>query len=365
MRVLIAPDKFKGTLSAPEAAEAMRRGVSAADPSAEIVCVPLADGGEGTVDVLATTRNARREALRVNSAEGGFVAPVARLDDGSSCIDVASTSGGAPARSASAATSRRTGEAVRALVEQRATRVLIGVGGSSSTDGGVGLARALGWRFLDQRGDDIAEGGAALVDLASIDGGDALRPGCEVLALCDVTNPLVGPSGAARTFAPQKGASQPEVEVLERGLVRFAEVVRRQLGVEVAASERTGSGGGIGAGLLAFLDARLLDGFEYVAAGVGLAAALEAADLVITGEGRMDRGSLAGKVTTGVARMARARGIPALAVCGEVTLDSAAVAAAGFREVVDASVAWGPEARTRSADAVAHATRVAIERVRS
>jgi glycerate kinase len=328
--VVVASDKFKGTMSAADATDAMCRGVLNAYPDARVTKVPLADGGDGTIDVLVATGRARRELVRMEN----FDAPVARLADGSACIEVATTSGCAPQQDALHASSRRTGDAMRALFAEQPMRVLVAVGGSASTDGGVGLAQALGWRFADSEGRAVGPG--ELEGLRSIDGRDRTAPPCPVVGLCDVANPLLGAGGAARTFGPQKGASRVEVETLERGLTSLAEIVRLETGVELADRPHAGAGGGIGAGLIAFCGADLIDGFGFVAETVGLEEAIANADLVITGEGRLDRGSLAGKVTGGVARLARKARVSALAVCGEVALSSEETAQLGFAATVGA-----------------------------
>lgn len=271
-----------------------------------------------------------REPLRASGRNGEFEAPAARLADGSICIEVATTSGKALARAAGDASSLRTGEATAALYARAPARVLVGVGGSASTDGGTGIARAHGWRFLDANDRELPEGGAALVDLAEIDGRAAIAPPCEIVGLCDVANPLLGAFGAARTFGPQKGASPLEVEVLEDGLGRLAEIVSSRLGLDIATPPMYGAGGGIGAGLAAFLGARLQQGFAFISSHVGADLAIEGSDLVITGEGALDAGSLSGKVTGGVARLARAASVPCLAVCGRIDLNEDELRAMGF-----------------------------------
>jgi glycerate kinase len=306
MRILVAPDKFKGTLSARAAADPIASGVAQTSPEVEVECVPLADGGEGTAEVLAP------------------------LPEGTVCIEVASTSGSTTQPDALRASSRATGDAMVEAFARPPQRLLVAVGGSSSTDGGVGIAAALGWRFLDARGVDLEPGGAALRALDRIDASGAVRVPCPVIALCDVANPLLGPQGAARTFAPQKGASPEEVEVLEEGLRRLAEVIRVQLGRDVTDLRGAGAGGGIGAGLAAFLDAEPTDGLGYVARAVGLDDAIARSDFVITGEGRFDEGNRSGKVTTGVADIARRFGKPVLLVCGEIAVGEEELEQLGF-----------------------------------
>lgn len=339
MRILVAPDKFKGTLDARGAAVAIARGIAAALPEAEIECLPLADGGDGTAAALGD------------------------LPNGTVVVEVASTSGLVVQPDALRATSFRTGEALLALYARRPERILVGVGGSSSTDAGTGIARAAGWRFLDRAGDELPPGGAALRALHRIDPADARRSPCPVVALCDVRNVLLGPRGAARTFASQKGASPDDVEILEKGLARWAKVVRDQLGIDVAELPGSGAGGGIGAGLAAFFGADLVDGASFVADHVGLPAAIERADIVVSGEGRLDEGSRNGKVATVVADLARAADRPVYAVCGEVALspqDMKSLGFAGWRDVIsvvgrDAAVGTPDESLEAAAQALASA----------
>ena len=359
MRVVVAPDKFKGTLAARRAAATMRAGILQAVPDADVVCLPMADGGEGTVEVLTSIGSARVETIHARDRNGSFDFPIARLPDGSLCLEVASTSGLQRREGALRASSLRTGEAMKALYVMEPTRVLVGVGGSASTDGGTGIAVAHGWRFSAKRDRELPLGGGALVDLDDLDDNDISSPPCEVVGLCDVSNPLLGPAGAAPTFAPQKGASADEVKLLEGGLERLAAVVRRRLRVDIVSAPMMGAGGGIGAGLAAFLGAELRNGFSFVAEHIDLAGAIAGADLVVTGEGRLDEGSLLGKVTTGVAELARAAGVPVLAVCGRIDLDAATLDSMGFSGAIDASslsdVAMSP------ANSISDAARRALE----
>lgn len=306
MKILVAPDKFKGTLGAPAAASAIARGIRSVLPEAAIVELPLADGGEGTADVLGDAISGRE-----------------------SLIEVAATSGRDERGDALSASSVLTGEALlETLARPGLQLAYVAVGGSRSTDGGTGMATAAGWRFLDKHGQALPPGGGALPDLHRIGGRSSSS--APIVALCDVGNPLLGPDGAARVFAPQKGATPEQVELLERGLERLAEVVQRDLGVDIGTPEGSGAGGGIAGGLLAFFGASLVDGFAFVAEDVGLQRVIEEADVVITGEGRLDGGSLRGKVTTGVARMAHSAGKKCYAVCGDVRLPQKAWRALGF-----------------------------------
>ncbi|MGH2699233.1 MAG: glycerate kinase, partial [Actinomycetota bacterium] len=319
MHVVIAPDKFKGTLSATEVAEALAKGVRAVIPHASLTLRPVADGGEGTVDALLLAHGGRVSTRRVSGPLAGLVeAPLAHLADGSCAIEMSDAAGltlvGADQRDALAASTFGLGQLIAAALDDGERRILIGVGGSASTDGGTGAARAVGWRFLDRDGKELPQGGGSLGHLARIDG-SKVRPevgAATFVAACDVDNPLLGESGAALVFAPQKGASDEEVEVLEEGLTTLARRIEEDLSIDVAGLPSAGAAGGTGAGLRAFFGAELGDGFEVVAEATQLREAIEEADLVVTGEGRLDDQSLGGKAPVGVARIARALGVRCL-----------------------------------------------------
>lgn len=343
MRVVVAPDKFKGTLTALEAAEAMASGVRGAHPRAEIVLVPVADGGEGTCDLLLKYQGGQSRTVTVTDPLGRPVEATVWLLQGRTIgVEMAAASGlsllDAAERDALRASSRGTGELARAGIGlfPRAESLTFFVGGSASTDGGTGAARALGWGFLGDTGRELAEGGGSLASLAHIEPAGGLFD-LPVLGACDVTSPLTGPGGAARLFAPQKGASSSDVDRLERGLQKFGSVVRTELGHDVVTLERAGAGGGMGAGIAAFFEGGLVSGFDVVADAVGLRDALEGADLVLTGEGRLDEQSLAGKACGRVAELARESGTPCIAVTGLLALDPEAIEGAGLATAVQSS----------------------------
>jgi glycerate kinase len=326
VRILVAPDKFKGTLTAGDAAHAIAAGWRRAEPGAEICEVPLADGGEGTLDaLLAATGGERREA-RVSGPTGEPVVARFGLVDGSSplgIVEMALASGLSlvpPDRlDPTGSTSRGTGELMLAALRAGARRLLVTVGGSATTDAGAGVAQALGIRLLDTHGREVGPGGTALLDLDRVDV-SGLAPearGVDVTVLTDVDNPLVGPDGAAAVFGPQKGATPNDVTQLDRALARFADVVRRDTGVEVATMPGAGAAGGIGASLVVFLGATFRSGIDAVMEATGFADHLEDAHVVVTGEGTFDAASLRGKVVGAVLRDARrthARRI--LVLCG-------------------------------------------------
>ncbi|HET9771171.1 MAG TPA: glycerate kinase [Acidimicrobiia bacterium] len=287
---LVCPDKFRGTLTAAGAAEALARGLQAAEVAHrrfdEIRCVPLADGGEGTLDTLLASQGGARRRATVTGPLGEVVeAEYGVLPDGTAVIESARASGLAlvgPANDPLAATSRGTGELIRAAVRNGATRILVTVGGSAMTDGGLGAVDALGWSLA----------------------------GLDVTVACDVTTPFVD---AARRYGPQKGATAAQVALLTRRLERLGEVYRQRTGTDIANLPHSGAAGGLAGGLAA-LGARLEPGFEVVARAVNLEGALEGADLVLTGEGRFDRTSLAGKVTGSVLEWAGSEGVAHRAV---------------------------------------------------
>ncbi|HEX2235384.1 MAG TPA: glycerate kinase [Actinomycetota bacterium] len=370
MRVLIAPDKFKGTLRASEAARAMARGAQRSSAGCSTIVVPLADGGEGTVQALLEALGGELVAARVHGplgapVDGGF----ALLGRGRAAVEMSSGAGLAQVPEgrldALRASSRGAGELVSTALDRGARDVVVGVGGSASTDGGTGAARVLGWRFVDRRGGDLDPGGGALRSLARIDGDgvDERLGECSIVGACDVSNPLLGPAGAAHVFAPQKGASAREVDALEEGLGQLADRIRADLGIEVASAWGAGAGGGMGAGLLAFFGASLEPGFELVARVVGLDARVGQADLVLTGEGRLDAQSLGGKVPVGVAARARAHGVPCVAIAGDVLLDAHEARAAGFSATFSLVRAVGAQrAREHAAAALEEVAADAVER---
>ena len=357
--MIVAPDKFKGTLTAREAANAIASGVGRVLPSADIVRLPLADGGEGTADALVSALGGESVFATVPGPLGEIVrAPLWRLSNGDIVVEMASASGlhlvPEGRRDPLAASSEGAGGLIAKAWNLSPRRLVVGVGGSASTDGGTGAARAIGWRFLDREGRDLPRGGGALTDLATIEGPDELPSG--VVGACDVSSPLCGPAGAARVFGPQKGATPAQVELLERGLERLREVVAAQLGVEIDGVPGAGAGGGMGAGLKSFFRAELRSGFDLVAGAVGLRRALDGASLVITGEGRIDDATLADKVPAGVARLARDAGVPCLAVAGELALDAERLGNAGFAGAIGCTSAIGSRALLDPVGAVTEAT---------
>lgn len=333
--VLIASDKFKGSLTAAEVGDAVARGLRRARPDVTAISQPVADGGDGTV-AAAVAAGYRLVPVAATGPTGRPVlSGYARLGD-TAVVELADVAGlvrlpdGLPAPLTS--TSRGAGELIAAAVNAGCTRIVLGIGGSASTDGGSGLVRALGAVVLDAHGTEVGEGGAGLDAAATVDV-TALRrrmSGIEVVVACDVDNPLTGPQGAAAVYGPQKGADARQVTQLEAALAHWADVVAEATGTDRRQTPGAGAAGGVGFAALALLDARLQPGIELVLDMIRFQDRLAQADLVVTGEGMLDEQTLHGKAVAGVATAARAAGIPVVAVCGRNVLDAETLAAVGI-----------------------------------
>ena len=338
MKIVIAPDSFKESLSALEAASAIEAGFREIFPDADYVKVPVADGGEGTVHAMVAATGGRLVILQATGPLGRPVEAFYGLSgDGlTAVVEMAAASGlelVAPAeRDPLAATSRGTGELIRAALDAGARRFILGVGGSATNDGGAGMLQALGVGLLDAHGAQLAPGGAALARLERIDVAqlDPRIGECVFDVACDVSNPLVGPRGASAIFGPQKGATPAMVDQLDANMRHYASIIARDLGQDVAEIPGAGAGGGIAAAMLVFLNGRLRPGSEIVADAVGLDAAVADADLVVTGEGRIDSQTVNGKTPIGVARVAGRHGKPVIAIGGCLAADAHAVHAHGI-----------------------------------
>lgn len=335
MRVVIAPDSFKGSLAADRAAAAIAAGVARALPTVECVVRPVADGGEGTVAAALRSGWSARTAT-VSGPDGQRVDAVYATDGGTAVVELASAAGlgllDAPAPLT--ATTRGVGELLLAALDSGARRLVLAIGGSGSTDGGAGMLQALGVRLMDAAGSSLPPGGAALAELDRIDARslDPRLADVEFVVASDVTNPLCGPTGAAAVFGPQKGASPDDVELLDAALTRYAAALRRDLGVDVADEPGAGGAGGTAAAALA-LGARLVSGAAMVCDLVRLDDALAGADLVITGEGKLDEQTLSGKAPAEVAGRAAAAAVRCVALAGVVSLGPDRWTAAGFTAV--------------------------------
>ena len=325
VRIIAAPDSFKGSLTAATAAECMARGVKNVLPDAEVLQVPLSDGGEGLVDALLAAAGGTVLTKKVQGPLGEPVeARFGLLKNGVAVIEMAAASGLLLLPEGKSnpllTTTYGTGELIRAALDLQCRRILLGVGGSATNDGGAGMAQALGYSLLDQAGRELPPGGQFLANLDRIDTGGADRRlrETEFIVACDVTNPLTGENGASRVYGPQKGATPAMAAVLDAALRHLAAIIRRDLGIDVENVPGAGAAGGLGAGLMAFADAKLVPGIELVLDAVNFNGLLDGADLVLTGEGSLDAQSFSGKVPVGVAAQASRRGVPVLAFAGTV-----------------------------------------------
>ncbi len=333
MKIVIAPDSFKGSLTALEAAQAIAAGWRRVFMDANILTVPMADGGEGTVQSLVDATGGRLMHKEVTDPLGGKVnAHYGILGDGLTAVIEMAAASGLPLvppgkRNPLITTTFGTGELIQASLDHGCRRLIIGIGGSATNDGGAGVAQALGARLLDADGTPILFGGAALAQLARIDlsNMDPRIAETETVVACDVDNPLIGPRGAAHVYGPQKGATPEMVEQLDAALARFAEVVKCDLGKDIGEMPGSGAAGGLGAGLMAFLDAELKSGIDIVIDAVNLREKVGGADLVITGEGAIDEQTVYGKTPIGVAKVAQEQGIPVLGIAGMVSPGACAV----------------------------------------
>ena len=324
MRIAIAPDSFKGTLSAMEAAEEIERGLRRALPGLETVLVPVADGGEGTVESVADALDGRLVEVDVHDPLGRpRKASLAISGDGTlAVLEMASASGlpllAPDERNPLKTCTQGTGDLIKYAMDRGVKKILAGIGGSATNDAGTGMARVLGFRFLDADGKELEPGGGSLGRLARIDaeGKDPRLSEVEFEIACDVDNPLTGPKGASRVFGPQKGATAEMVETLDGNLANFAAIVKRDLGADILEAPGAGAAGGLGGGFMAFCGGSLRSGAEMVTEAVELGTRIDGCDLVITGEGRMDSQTAHGKTPAGVAAVARTLGIPVIAICG-------------------------------------------------
>ncbi len=324
LKIVVAPNSFKGSLSAAEAAAAIARGVRETLPDAEVVEIPVADGGEGTVDALVSSRKGTYEEVEVDGPLGDPVRATYGLIDGggTGVVELASASGltlvPLERQDARRASTYGFGQLLEAVRRHGVASIVAGIGGSATNDGGAGMAQAMGFRLLDAGGRDLPRGGAALARLARIDssGFDAGWRSVKLMVASDVTNPLTGPQGATYVYGPQKGAGPDQVRELDEALANLAAVIERDLGKQVAEIPGAGAAGGAGAGLVAFLDAKLVKGASLVVDASGFDRALHGARLVITGEGRVDGQTASGKAPGEVAKRAMSAGIPTLLLAG-------------------------------------------------
>lgn len=330
MKIVLAPDSFKESLSALQVAESIERGFKQVFPDAEYVKVPMADGGEGTTQSLVDATGGKIIKQTVTGPLGEKVeAFFGLLGNGTTAIiEMAAASGlhlvPTDKRNPLITTTRGTGELIAAALEHNVDHIIIGIGGSATNDGGTGMASALGVRFLDENGQEIEEGGGYLSSLAGIDIScmDARLAGVKIEVACDVDNPLIGPKGASAIFGPQKGATPEVVKQLDKNLEHYAAIIDRDIGIKIANVPGAGAAGGLGGGLLAFMQADLKRGVDIVIEATRLSQLVADADLVITGEGKIDSQTIFGKTPIGVARTAKNHSIPVIAIAGNAASDS-------------------------------------------
>ena len=329
MKIVIAPDSYKESLSASEVAQAIEKGFREIFPDAQYVSLPVADGGEGTVEAMIAATQGKEHFAWVTGPLGERVKACWGVsgDGVTAFIEMAAASGlglvPPDKRNPLITTSRGTGELILQALEHGAERIIIGIGGSATNDGGAGMMQALGARLCDAEGQEIGHGGGSLsrlsrIDLSAID--PRLRDRMIHVA-CDVTNPLVGERGASRIFGPQKGATEAMIVELDRNLAHYADVIKASLQVDVKSIPGAGAAGGMGAALYAFCGAQLRPGIEIVTDALQLAERVADADLVITGEGRIDSQTIHGKVPVGVARVAKRFNVPVIGIAGSLTAD--------------------------------------------
>lgn len=329
-KCVVVSDSFKGTVSSREICAIAQQVIPRHFPACEVVCIPVADGGEGTVDCFIQAMGAQRVEVTVTNALGEkSAAAYARIGE-LAIIEMAAAAGlpqVGTLRCPGTATTYGVGELIAHAVDSGCRKILLGLGGSATNDGGCGCAAALGIRFYDADGQSFVPVGDTLGRIARIDTAkaDELLRSVEIMVMCDVTNPLYGPTGAAYVFAPQKGADAEKVKSLDAGLRHFGDVIRSQLGIDVSRMPGAGAAGGMGAGCVALLGGMIQSGIDAVLDVTGFDRQLEGADLVITGEGRIDSQSADGKVVSGVARRTRAKGVPLIAIAGGIADSAGAV----------------------------------------
>ncbi|EGA71552.1 glycerate kinase [Vibrio sinaloensis DSM 21326] len=333
MKIVIAPDSYKESLTAMEVATAIERGFKQVLPNAEYLKLPMADGGEGTVQSLVDATGGRVVAAQVTGPLGQFVEGFYGLlgNGDTAVIEMAAASGlhlvEPSQRNPLLTTTFGTGELIKAALDAGVKHIIVGIGGSATNDGGMGMAQALGAKFLDSLGNELAFGGGALAELATIDlsGLDKRLNEVQLEVACDVDNPLCGPKGASQVFGPQKGATAFMVSQLDKNLAHYAKVIRQTNGNDVIDQAGAGAAGGLGAAFLGLFDAALRPGINIVMDAVNLAEVVKDADLVITGEGRIDSQTIHGKTPVGVARAAKQYDVPVIGIAGSLAKDCAVV----------------------------------------
>lgn len=322
-RIVIASDSFKGSLSSAEVAESLGRALTGIDPECSVSCVQVADGGEGTVAAIASLKALEWHKAFVRDPLGRKITSSFASGDGGTALLEMSAASGLPLlspeeRNPLLTSTCGTGEMILAALDLGCRNFVVGIGGSATNDAGTGMLQSLGAKFLDDRGQELAGCGKNLISISSIDlsGLDLRLKDCTFSVACDVDNPFYGPQGAAFVFGPQKGADEVMVKDLDEGLRHFAEIIRRDIGIDLSNIPGAGAAGGLGGALLAFLGAQLKPGVDVVLDSIGFDSLISGADLIITGEGRLDSQTASGKTPMGVLKRADRQGIPVVAVGG-------------------------------------------------
>lgn len=323
-KIILIPDSFKGTMSSSEICSIMKKAILNYFPDAKVLSIPVADGGEGSVDAFLSAVGGRKVSLIV---KGPYFEDIPAfygvLPDGTAVIEMAAAAGlplVGENRSAGKTTTFGVGQLIAHAAKSGCHKIIVGLGGSATNDGGVGAAVALGVNFLDEGGHEFVPVGETLGKVSSIDmsGLNAVLNGVDLITMCDIDNPLCGPRGAAAVFGPQKGASEEEIRLLDRNLSHLAEIIRRDLGKDIRLLPGSGAAGGMGGGMAAFFGSRLQAGIDIVLDIVGFDDKIRGADLVFSGEGKLDSQSLRGKVVVGVARRTKKQGVPLIAIVGDI-----------------------------------------------
>jgi glycerate kinase len=341
MQIIVAPDSFKGSMSAVEAANSIEKGIKKVFPEAKIIKIPIADGGEGTVEAIVMgSGGSYREAVVTGPLGGKLKAQFGILPDGSAVIEMAAASGITlvPREELNPleATTYGTGEMVKAALDEGVKKIVMGIGGSATNDGGMGFAQALGVVFRDKVGHVLGVGAKYLKKIATIDisGLDERLEHTEIIAACDVTNTLCGESGATAVYGPQKGVTPELVKELDEALMHFAEIIKKDLGKDILEVPGTGAAGGLGAGLLVFCKAQLKSGIKTVLEAVHIEDYLKDTQLIITGEGKIDGQSVYGKVPVGIAEVAKPYKIPVIALVGGIGEEAEKVYGYGISSIM-------------------------------
>ena len=324
MKIILAPDKFRGSLTAAEVCAAMREGIRQVIPGAEIISIPMADGGEGTAEILTLNAGGQMQTVEVLDPLGRAIKAVFGLANQTAYVETAAASGLRLLKKEEynplKASTRGTGQLIKTAIEKGAKYLILGIGGSATTDAGIGMAAALGWRFLDINQQEIVANGENLSRIEQIIPPETGTPPVQIEVACDVNAPLFGPNGAAYVYAPQKGATLKMVKQLDDGLRHLAHIIERDFGRNLAQTPGAGAAGGLGFGAMFFLNATLKEGVKMVMEQTHFAEHLQDANLVLTGEGKMDEQTLQGKLIAGIARSANAQNIPVIALCGALLL---------------------------------------------